>query len=270
MARIKNSVWPKKEWFEEQERNLKGHPMTGVKRRAAAKFGVPLSTWTKWSSGKHKVYKANLRKFAMKNHIPLKELTCRPDQCKIIHLASENPFDKFIGKTTNKASITWHSVYLDYNRHKDEPGRPRWWRETITFTKSSRRPAMTDTYEFSISLKNAHGVKFSGYAYLLSEWQMTCLLVKDERKNKLGDDESIVLTFSERFILTRTNSDETEQKAVEVFVGSWPGTDDGNANMRIYRNLLSSEPLTDREIQIVADQRSLEVVPWKNCHAVDD
>lgn len=101
-------------------------------------------------------------------------------------------------------------------------------------------------------------------AHLLSDWQLVRSFVRDAAAG-MADDESIVITFTERVLVPGTTE---EAAAVAVLVGSWPGTDRGNANARIYRNLLAREALSQEQIDAAA-HRSLLVEKWAGCKVAD-
>lgn len=257
-----NSVWPNKKWFEAYV-NRCGNNHAEARRRLGIRS---TQTWNRYILGDRPVRMSTLENVAKRAGVTLREVTCRPPHSRLVDLSTQGPLERFSGQ--------WHSVYLDYNRREDEfEGKPHWWRETITFSTPPSPEPEVGKARFHVTLANAHGVTFSGVAYLLSEWQLVCVFVRDSHGGT-HDDESIVITFTEKVSLPSsgrkagngaddTTGDAVEQE-IEVLVGSWPGTDRGNANARIYRNLLSRKPLTQEQIDKAAE-RSLQIEKWTTC-----
>ncbi|MFM7076120.1 MAG: hypothetical protein ACKO3G_08650 [Planctomycetaceae bacterium] len=248
-----NPVWPNAEWFKAFVARCGGDT-----REAQRRLGIRSpQTWKRYTDPKDYVRASTLENAVKRVNATLRQVTCRPPHSRLIDQDKELVEKWFLG--------TWHSVYLDYNRQQDEfEGRPHWWRETIKFHPGPTPDPDLGRLRFRVGLTNAHGVAFHGVAHLLSDWQLVCSFVRDST-GSTADDESIVITFTER---VRVPGKTAKAAAVDVLVGSWPGTDRGNANARIYRNLLSREPLSQEQIDAAA-HRSLQVEKWAGCKVAD-
>lgn len=262
-----NSVWPNARWFE-----VFIETCGGDEREAQRRLGITSrQTWERYRAAKDYVRASTLENAVKRVGATLREVTCRPPHSRLIDMDKEPVEERFCG--------TWHSVYLDYNRQQDEfEGKPHWWRETIEFEPGPTLDPDLRRLRFRVRLTNAHGVTFHGVAHLLSEWQLVCSFVRDTAAGT-ADDESIVITFTERVLVPGKTKKAAavdvlvpgktkKPAAVDVLVGSWPGTDRGNANARIYRNLLAREPLSQEQIDAAA-HRSLQVEKWAGCKVAD-
>ena len=253
------SVWPNSNWFWAYITKC-GDNHAEARRRLGIRS---IQTWNRYLMADRPVRMSTLENVAKRAGVTLRDVTCRPPHSRLIDLATQNPLERFAG--------TWHSVYLDFNRLVDEfEGKPHWWRETISFTVNQTADPEVGKARFRVTLTNAHGVGFKGVAYLLSEWQLVCVFGRDAHGGT-DDDESIAITFTEKVSLPLPKDeakdaakDEAADEGIEVLVGSWPGTDRGNANARIYRNLLSRVLLTQEQIDQAA-KRSLQVEKCTNC-----
>lgn len=248
-----NPVWPNAKWFEAFIATC-----GGGEREAQRRLGIrSRQTWERYTAAKDYVRASTLENAVKRVGATLREVTCRPPHSRLIDRDKELVEKWFLG--------IWHSVYLDYNRQQDEfEGQPHWWRETIEFESGLTLDPDLRRERFRVTLTNAHGVVFHGVAHLLSDWQLVCSFVRDTAAGT-ADDESIVITFTER---VRVPGKTKKAAAVDVLVGSWPGTDRGNANARIYRNLLAREPLSQEQIDAAA-HRSLLVEKWAGCKVAD-
>lgn len=247
-----NHVWPNAEWFQAYVAKCGGD-----ERKARRRLGIRSSqTWDRYLQPKGYVRASTLENAVKRVGATLREVTCRPPHSRLHEWEKQDLEKTFCGK--------WHSVYLDYNRQQDEfEGKPHWWRETIEFRSLAADPDLGRP-RFRVTLTNAHGVAFHGVAHLLSDWQLVCSFVRDTVA-RTADDESIVITFTERVLVPGKTA---KAAAVDVLVGSWPGTDRGNANARIYRNLLAREPLSQQQIDAAA-HRSLQVEKWAGCQVAE-
>jgi hypothetical protein len=165
----------------------------------------------------------------------LKSMTQRPSE----YALSEEP-----NYYHTKDGEKWNSVYLDYNRR--EPGliqEAMWWTESIELKHIAGgiKSIGFSAPAFRATVKNVHGVKFAGTAFLLNSFHF--VVVGRQSNSAAGPaGEGIVLSFTEKFVVNDK----------DVLVGTWTGSDICNVNTRVFRNLMSRECLTLDEIKEVA------------------
>jgi hypothetical protein len=155
---------------------------------------------------------------------------------------TKKPTEQAVPQNHEYYSTLRHSAYVDYNRHSIGSQFLSWWPQEVEITQLNKTLEELPGALFRVRITNSHKIEYQGLGILSGHSGFTMITARSSQEEG-ADAEAPTLTFTQAL---KTAADCT------ILVGTWCGTDSSGRNARIFRVVLSPEPITNEQIRLIA------------------